>query len=265
MNGFTTVLLMDDPTAAVRIVAEAIAAARQVPVIDVTREARSCWGLVGENRPEEEATRLVAALKERGIESRNIPSANLPPLAGVQIVRKIEADENGFRCRMSRGETPLIPWPAPAFAAAAIINSSTYTNETKVEGPSKSEKLIRMSISMATGIPLPGGRSRTVQVRKEHTTQIGVLDIALEKPAGRLRLEADRLDSSYLGSRRTYDSMGNFKLVVADVAERVGAERLNRGARLIVAKGNLSTMGYDNLKEFEREERWITARRLLGA
>jgi hypothetical protein len=54
-------------------------------------------------------------------------------------------------------------------------------------------------------------------------------------------------------------------LVVADVARRLGPDRLNRGARLIEAKGNLSTMGYDNLKEFEREERWILARRRLGA
>ena len=262
-SGFTTVLLIDDPLAAAKEIAQALAKARKVPVLDVTREARSCWGLIGEYRSEEEAVATVTELKEAGMPATMVPTANLFPLAGVQTVRKIEIDDAGFRCKLSRGLSPLIPWAAPSFLAAAIIKTSSFKNVTKQEGPSKSEKLIRMSITMATGIPIPGGRTRTVSRRLETTSVMGVLDIGLDKPAGRLRMEADRLDLSYLGERRTYDSLGNFKQMIIDASSRMAIENVNVGARLIMSKANSSNMGYDNLGELEREERWMMARRAL--
>jgi hypothetical protein len=263
MSGFTIVLLTEDPLAAAPAVAEALAVARGVPAIDVAREARSCWGLVGDNREEKECGHVVSFLKERGIGAKIVPTASLPDLPRVQAVRKIEIEEAGFRCKLLRGMSPTIPWRAVTMVAAAIVKTSSYKTETREEGPSKSEKLVRMGITLATGIPIPGGRSRTVQVKKETTSFAGILDLALDKPAGRLRMEADSLDTSYLGSRRGLDSMGNFKLVVADAVDRVPPEDVNRGARMIHVKANPSTMGYDDVKEFEREERWMATRRAL--
>jgi hypothetical protein len=262
-KGFTVILLIDEPLASAALISQALAAARKVPLIDVAREVRSCWGLIGENRSEEESKNVVAALKERGIASTMAPTENLPVLAGLQIGRKIEIEDGGFRCKMSRGMTPLIPWSAPSFLAAAILKTSSFKNVTKQEGPSKSEKLVRMSITMATGIPIPGGRTRSVTTRKETTAVIGVIDIGMSTPAGRIRMEADRLDLSYLGDRRTYDSLGNFKLMIADAASRMAAENINKGARMILAKENVANMGYDNVGELEREERWMMARRAL--
>jgi hypothetical protein len=255
---------MADPTADATKIADAIAAARKVPLIDVAREARTCWGLVGHQRPEEECRALVEALAARGIQAVFVPTDQLPKLPPARSSRKIEIDDAGFRCFLSSGATPTIPWSAVSFVAAAIVKDVTVTTETKTEGPSKSEKLIRMSITLATGIPIPGGRTRTVQVRRENTQLQAVLDIALEKPAGRFRMMADSLDTSYLGKRRGFDSMGNFKMVVEDAAGRVANDRLNRGARMFRDKGNLSQMGYDTLADLEREERWMLARRRLG-
>ncbi len=262
-SGFTLVLLNDDPIGSAKMIAQALAAARKVPVLDVTREARSCWGLVGEFRPEEEAIATVAALKELGIPSTMVLTAHLFPLAGVQIARKIEIEAGGFRCKMSRGMTPLIPWSAPSFLAGAIIKTSSFKNVERREGPSKSEKLIRMSITMATGIPIPGGRTRTVNTRQETTSVMAVLDIGLDKPAGRIRMEGDRIDLSYLGDRRTYDSLGNFKIMISEAAARMAPENVNFGARTIMAKPSATNPGYDNLGELEREEKWMMARRAL--
>src|SRR5262245_50658037 len=103
-QGFTVVLLIDDPSASSTQISQALAAARQVPLIDVAREARSCWGLIGDNRPEDESRRVIAALKDKGIPAAMIPSENLPVLAGVQTARKIDVEDGGFRCKLSRGE-----------------------------------------------------------------------------------------------------------------------------------------------------------------
>lgn len=262
-TGFTIVLLIDDPVGSAKTIAQALAAARNVPPLDVAREARSCWGLVGDHRPEDEAQSTVAALKELGLPSAIVPTDHLPSLAGIQVARKIEIEAGGFRCKLSRGVTPLIPWTAPVFLAAAIIRTRSFKSVSRREGPSKSEKLVRIGLTLATGIPIPGARTQTVTSRQETSATMAVLDIAIDHPAGRIRLEGDRTDLSYLGDRRTYDSLGNFKLMISEASSYMAKENVNFGARTILAQASPTNPGYDTLAELEREERWLMARRAL--
>lgn len=262
-TGLQTVVLMADAGDRVPAVAAALAAVRGVPVIDTTREAKFCWGLLAERRPAGECAALVAALAERQVAARAVRAEAIPDLAGIQTPDKIDMAADGFRCRLHRGSTPLIPWAAVNLVAAAVVTSTTLSVTTQKEGPTATSKLLKTGITLATGIPIPSGRSKNVEVRKEERSVGAYLDIGLTWPAGRFRLNADRLDFSYLGERRGYDSFGNFKLVALDAANHVTENRTNRGVAVLKAGKPVSAMGYETLQDLEREERWLLARLAL--
>lgn len=257
-----SVVLRSEPHASVGAVAEALAAARGVPVLDTMREARLGWGIVGDKLSDPVARKIVSELENHGIGAFCLATGSLPAVPPIQIANRIDLSNDGFRCRLASGTTPVIPWQASLFVAAGIVKSVAITKTTRKEEPSSAGKIVRMGVLMTTGIPLPGGKAKSVEVRKEETSLIAVVDIGLEKPACRFRLAAEQIDFSSLGDRRVYDSLGNFRILVGDIASHAPPDRLNHGVRVIQRNAPLLEMGYETLDDLEREERWMLSRML---
>ena len=220
--------------------ARALAAIRKTPVQDQVMPAKNGWGIVAENVGAEEAQRLVESLSQAGLESKVVPSmASLPE---AQALTRWD---------------PAILEQLALIAAAGVTVTSTTTKTVK-EGPTAAQKILSTGILLTTGLPIKiGGKERTVQKTQQLSDLAFFVDVICKDPLRRLRIDAQHFDYSFLKERKLYFLMGNFKLLVGDLAQAAPAAWRNHGARVLLENQPIQTMGYDSLADLERETRWL--------
>jgi len=238
-SSFSVILTRPDERDPVAL-AKALAGIRNTPVQDQVGPAKSGWGVVAENVSAGEAQRMTEDLRQAGLASQVV--STLAPLPESQ---------------------PLTRWePAAAdrlvlIAAAGITVTSTTTKTVK-EGPSAAQKILSAGILLSTGLPIKiGGKDRLVHKTQQHSDLVFYVDLLYRDPPRRLRVDAERFDYSFLKERKLYFLMGNFKLLVGDLAQAASTSWRNHGARVLLENRPLQTMGYESLADLERETRWL--------
>ena len=228
--------------------AKALAAVRKTPVQDQVVGAKHAMGVIAKNVTADEGQRLVEQLR-----AARLDVALVPGLADLPKAEPLTRLDAGIGNNLS------------LIAAAAITVTSTTTKTVK-EGPSAAQKLISTGILLTTGLPIKvGGRERSVQKTQSQSDLAFFADLHYENPARRLRIDASHFDYAFLKERKLYPVMGNFKLLLSDLAQSAPEAWRNHGARILLDGKSLSTMGYESLADLERESRWLlTLQRRLG-
>src|SRR3954470_7225720 len=114
---FSVILTEDAATIATRV-AEVLAAFRKVPLMDVARFARTCWGFASEHLERDQADALATAFAEKLIPARVIADKDVPDVPPLHRAKKIEVTAEGFKAKIPAGDTPLILWKNVAVIAA---------------------------------------------------------------------------------------------------------------------------------------------------
>lgn len=84
-----------------------------------------------------------------------------------------------------------------------------------------------------------------------------IIDVILESPLRRLRVNAERFDFRCLGGRMNYDARNNVRELVRSLSKLSPAALRARGAELLVRDHRSEPLGYDSVEDLEREERWL--------
>jgi hypothetical protein len=222
------------------VVARALAAIRKTPVQDQVQAARSSWGVIAENLEAQDGQILANALNEAGLASALVPA--LSPLPEAKPVVRWD---------------PSVAEDLILIAAAGITITSTTTKSIK-EGPTSAQKLLNTGILLTTGLPIHfGGKERTVEKTQQNSDLLLYLDLVYKNPARRRRLDAQQFDYSFLKERKLYFILGNFKLMLGDLARQVPAAWRNHGTKVLLENKPIPTMGYESLDDLERETRWL--------
>ncbi len=243
----TFAVLLERPDACdARVLARALAQVRKTPLQDQLMVAKSSWGIIAEKLGENEAGDLAAGLKSAGLSVVVFPAAELAVLPAADGVRDFQS----------------LTAALPDIVAAAAIKITTTTTQTVKEGPNAAAKIASVGLFMATGIPIRiGGKEKEVTKTKQGSELVFYLDLYSMAARKRLRVNAGDFNYSYLKERKTYQVMGNFKLLLGDVIAKAPDAWKNQGTRILMSGQPLVTMGYASLVDFERESRWLLSLR----
>ncbi|MDE2038639.1 MAG: hypothetical protein KGJ45_01325 [Elusimicrobia bacterium] len=227
---------LGDPAA----LARALAPVRGCPEVDLVGPMRRCWGLVAVDIEEGQARREESALLAASIAAAAIPANLVEELPAVEQVRSLRLDLA----------------PVKLLAAAAFVERRSRVVREE-EGPGSGKRALQIGLSLATGMPvgLFGGGKKVVEKTISSSDLLYYLDLYVGQPPRRLRVAAHAFDFSCLGQRKGYDAPGNFKRLLQAFEER--AAGLNAGARGLLEGRPVRQMGYESLKDLEREARWL--------
>ncbi|MBI3554025.1 MAG: hypothetical protein HY077_16130 [Elusimicrobia bacterium] len=223
-------------------IARALAGVKKVPEQDLVPAARRCWGIVEDDLPEAGARELVAALEKAGLGAVAVPRGLIEEPAPVSKVHLL---------------APFKPERLAVLAAAGYKEITTRTIKT-TEGPDLTQKAIGMGITMMTGLPTSLGKAKKeVQTTVETAELVFFLDLVLKDPAERLRIDAQDFDFSCLGAKKSYSAIVNFRQLLYDLADASRRAIRNRGTTILLEQKPVREMGYESLKDLERECRWL--------
>jgi len=224
---------------------------------------RRGWGIVAEPSAAEDAEALAAALIAAGLEALAVPVSLLEEPPAALIVTKAELSGDGFDVLAGRAgvERRRLIWTHMKVLSAGAVAETSH--KTVTEGPSSSEKAVRLGATIVTGLPLMGGKSKSREVTEERRTAF--IDLLFASPAVRVRVLAAEFDYTALGAKMSYSTELNFRALVAELAARAPAALRGKGARGVLSKAPSGELAYDSFEDVQREERWLLALDALGA
>jgi hypothetical protein len=245
-------------------VAAVLAKRKKQPALDFVAPVRTSWGLIAESLPAVEADELAAALTAGGQPAVSAPTSLLETPPPPVLVTKAELSGDGFDVVTGRANAApeRQSWTHLAALCAAGIEVKTSQTITEKAPMDIKEKAVRLGLTMATGLPLMGGKkevTRVVETRDRALT----LDLLFLNPSRRLRVEARAFDYSLLGPKMAHAAEVNFGLLLAELAARAPAALRGRGTRAMLAKTGDSR--YESVADLEREERWLLTLAALKA
>lgn len=246
-----------------RVVADALAKRSRLPPETLLPVVRRSWGLVAEPSAAEDAEALAADLAAAGQPAVAVPVSLIEELPPVVSVTKADLSGDGFDVVSGRGnaEHARHLWShLKVLSAGAVVETA---RKTVTEGPSLAEKSVRLGMTMATGLPLLGGKGKTRQVSEERRENF--IELVFAEPARRVRILADGFDYAALGAQMTYSAELNFRALTAALAARAPGCLRGRGARAVLAKAPSGELAYESFEDLEREERWLSTLAALGA
>lgn len=84
-----------------------------------------------------------------------------------------------------------------------------------------------------------------------------LLDIVLESPLRRLRVDAERFDFRCLGGRMNYDARNNMRELARSLCSLSPSALRARGTEALLSDRRSEPVAYDAVDDLEREERWL--------
>jgi hypothetical protein len=222
-------------------VSSALAAWKKVPAADMLLPARHSWGILAEGEAQPAAEALVAELGRHGAAAFSVPTNLIEEPPAVSTAAEFAAAPGGRLVLL----------------AAAAFKRTTSKTVKSMEGPSASERAVRIGL-MAAGLPIGlGGGQREVVKTVEESDLVFYADLILKDPVERLRVDARAFDYSFLGARKDFNTTGNFRILLSVLAEAAPRALLNRGCRYLREGKPVREMGYEGLEDLDREERWL--------
>jgi hypothetical protein len=245
-------------------VAGVLAKLRKAPALDFVAPVRAGWGIIAESMPGAEADALAQALTAAQQPALAAPTSLLETPPPPVLVTKAELAGDGFDVVSGRANAApeRQSWTHLAALCAGGIEVKTRQTITEKEPMDIKEKAVRLGLTMATGIPLMGGKKEVTRVVESRDRAL-TLDLLFLNPSRRLRVEARAFDYSLLGPKMAHAAEVNFVLLLAELAARAPAALRNRGARALLARAGESR--YETLADLEREERWLLSLAALKA
>lgn len=230
--------------------AKALAGLRKAPVQDMIHQARGCWGIIEEDQEEASARALAEGLEARALSALAVPSSLIHDLAPASAA--------------SAADWTSLNWSRVILIAAAALKKTESKTVIVKEGPDLGRKALGMGLMLVTGIPINiAGKEKNVIKTVETSELFCYMDLILKDPDSRLRIDAQDFDYSVLKEKKVYNVFGNFKLLLAQAAELAPAAQRGRGSAMLLANLPTRDMGYESLKDLERESRWLLTLREL--
>lgn len=251
------VLLAGDAALRPAELARALAAARKVPVLDLMGPMRRAWGIVEEGVTKGAAEETARVLGAAGLKALAVPAELLEELPPFSRATRLAFSAGDFACAEREAPERRVPWKRLALVAAAALTQSTPPAAAAGDPAEAAKKVIKTGISLMTGMPTSLGLSpKPVERTAAVVEEVYVVDLVFRDPAERLRIEGGRFDFSCLGARKGYNILANVKILVGQLSAAAPAAALSRGAQVMLDGRPLREMGYEELADLEREERW---------
>lgn len=239
------------------VLSRVLAAFRGVTALDATMAVRRSRGILAEGLDRARAEDLASRLAAAGIGARVVAADGLAILPPVRLLARAAPGPDGLRVTVrGEGET-LVPWERLVLVAVAPWQETLRTKARGKEGPSGGQMAMRVGVMAVTGLPMGLGKKKAVEKTVTKTEFRLVLDLHLRAPADLLRVDAAHFDFSGLGKAMAYSAHGNMRALLEGIWDVAPGAATSPGADLLLLGGRLTSLGYESLDDFSREERWL--------
>jgi len=217
----------------------------ELTAMDAVRLTRDAFGILVRNLPGDRARTLQRALAAEGVETEIVNQTVLPKLPGVKRLPRAVVSDGGISFSDMYGRAQRVVWDAVVLVAAGRVNMGRREYQTR--------------FTTKVNVGYRGSVTKTVVAEKEyeHGSEWKLLlDIVVETPAARYRIQGEKFNYAYLGTRRQSRRWANFSLLGLDIVNRAKRAGLNMGAASLLDDPR-TTYDYPNLGTFEEEMTWL--------
>lgn len=232
--------------------AKSLSRFKGIPLQDAALQARRSWGFAGEGLDKGPAEELARILDAEGLKALALPSNLVEELPEARLVARAELAQDGFRVFFKDGRGESLPWGALALVAAAAFDQPP---DTKRRSGVKEKKGLGFLGGTEAISPLSGERHERTSGTASDV--LFYLEISLRKPIRRFRIDAQHFDYACLEEGMGLDALGNFRKLLERLTREAPESLRNHGARCLAKGSPLSHMGYESLKDLDREVRWL--------
>ncbi len=227
---------------------------RTVPgwtLFDAKRQVRRCRGILCEGIPEEVAQRIAASLESMGIPVFLMETERMGALPNPFRIHNADCLDEHLVLTRPNGAEETVPWESVLCISAGTIRTARLRKEYRA-GPRR-----------YSGLPGHAPVDTSEIAYRKTEEQADLCDVITARPAGRFRFNRRELNYDYLAGRLRRDSRTNFSTFVGDLLRHAPRAMNNEGAR-ICAAGERSLPLYDDMRDFDEEQRWRLNRAAVG-
>jgi hypothetical protein len=244
-------------------IAEILSKTFKVPLIDARLQARKSWGFLGERMEEGQARLLSAEAARLGLNTLRVAETSTERMPAPQNVRSARCADDGFYFNVGTDSHEKgFPWDKVRLFCAAGLREEFTVTKTVKEDPTGTQQLMGIGLTMTSGLPIGGGKGKEMQKAVKQAEISLFADVFVGGGSEgsallRLHINAEGFNFGYLGNRKEPHVLGNFRLLLKDIAKGAGQALRNKGAQIILAEQPLNTQGYDSRADYEKECRWL--------
>ncbi len=238
-----------------------------VHALDYAVSLRRSWGLVASSLPAVEADALSADLTSAGQAAIAAPNSLLEELTEPILVSKADLVNDGFDlvAGPKNAVAQRYSWAQLAAVCAGAVETKTTTMVSEAASSGDAAKrVVRLGLTMVTGIPLMGGAKAEKKREISSTDRAMTLDLLFVNPTRRLRIVARSFNFGVLGAKMAHTADANFAILISELIGHAPSALRGKGTRAFLA-GRPGEAFYESLGDLEGEERWLLNLAVLNA
>jgi hypothetical protein len=218
----------------------------ELVALDAVTFAKDAYGMLMGGLSFEHANRFAEALNQNGVPVEVVDERDIIALPPAKHLWRIDCVPEHLVVYDALQRTTLVAWSHVILAAAGVVCMP------EVQRTDRDRIVVRGTGGHGGAVPLTLTDVTTREAQACHPR----LEIFLEVPPGRIRLQGHECQYNYLGERLTQQYMTNFEVLVGDVVRSTGRALHNRGAESL-GSGRGITFRYPTEHAFEEEITWL--------
>lgn len=252
-------LLMKDPLLYdVAAAAHVLSLATKTPSIDAAHHLRQHPGILATGLERAAADDLLQRFLEKNIAAVVVPDSDLKTPPKAVLVSTLELQPLALTLQGPNGPAH-VPWEQIAVISTCILRVNSARTVTAKEGPSAGEKILKTSILLTTGIPLPMGKTRDVRKTVTDSDTQFFLDLFFRSTPLRIRLRADTTHYDFLGTEKAMSATENFRTLTIRLARLATNAIRNKSTQIWIEHQPVAPVVCESEAIFDQECRWLMA------
>ncbi|NIM58865.1 MAG: hypothetical protein GTO16_07985 [Candidatus Aminicenantes bacterium] len=235
--------------------ADALASSLSVLKVDAVMHLKNYWGLLHKTQEIEKAQKLQEKLREWGIDTFVISTAEVKQLPAVKVLKQASLEEHGLAFE-EEGQKKSLPWNSFVLVGAGqVIEIETVKKRTVGDGH-YAKHLATTGISFVSAVRISADRHKGKEVIEKKPGTTFLLDLIARENSESIRIKGNSFNYSCLGDKMGYNVLINFKNLYQEISNFLTDVVKNQGARSIDAD-DMAKLKYISENSYENEMLWL--------
>lgn len=228
---------------------------------DARTKIRKGWGFLERDATEETARRITETMGDLAGGVVVIDNTQLRTPAEPQVIRGFEFGPGGLTLQLLSSQEPprSIEWTELGIVAAGAFSEEVIRRESGGDEKTTGKMMMGLGIFLVTGMPVGifgGGKKKGKDAKPVKSSRVITFGRLVTTRGEQFAFSPDHFDFSGLGAKKQMNAGANFRVLLAELAQRAPAKS-NLGARLLLENRSLTFANYSGVHDFETELLWL--------
>lgn len=236
--------------------ADILSSTLSIPRFDAINRLKHYWGILHETEEKYNAQDLQKKLQKEGLETFVLHVSELKAVPTPIILRKAIPDANGLSFE-DKGQSKLLPWSNFILLCAGQVEESRMVTKMAAPDGKVGRWLALTGLTPITAVAIASEGAKRREETKKETNFNFYLDLVAKDDFESVRILGNSFDYSYLGARKEYNVLLNFKNLVLDIAGFLPDIIRNQGVHALETEATMQNFQYNSLDAYEYEKLWL--------